>query len=93
MEIRYENLIKMDLDELYDLNNMVIEVLKVKTDLLGKKRVAFLSIGDEFKVDHKNHGEQIFIVEKINKKRVIGKNKVTGLRYNIPFEMVEKINN
>ena len=91
MEITYSELMKMDVDELRNLNEMAIEIIKVKMDLIGKEKVKSLSVGDEFKIDHKNHVGQIFIVEKINKKKVVGRNKQTNMSYNIPFQMVQKL--
>ena len=91
MEITYSELMKMDVDELRNLNEMAIEIIKVKMSLIGMEKAKSLSVGDEFKINHKNHTNQIFIVEKINKKKVVGKNKETGVSYNIPFEMIQKI--
>lgn len=91
MEITYTELMKMDVDALCNLNQMAVEIIKVKKELLGKEKVRSLSVGDEFKINHKNHFGVVYIVEKINKKKVIGKNKKTGARYNIPFEMIERI--
>ncbi len=90
-EITYETLVAMSIVELRDLNTMVVEVIKLKKDLMGREKVRSLSVGDEFKINHQKHIGDIFITEKINKKRIVGKNKKTGLSYNIPFEMVEKL--
>lgn len=91
MELTYEKLIEMSVDDLRQVNQMVIDVIKMKKELLGKENVKTLSIGDEFKIDHKKHFGEIFIAQKINKKNVIGRNKKTDIDYNVPFSLIKRI--
>lgn len=91
MEVTYDDLMKMDVEKLRDYNKMIVETIKMKTSLLAKERVKDVSVGDEILIEHKRHKNVVFIVEKINKKNLVGKNKETGMSYNIPFELVKKI--
>jgi len=89
--VTHDQLVKMDIDELRKLNEDVIDVIKWKRSLIAKEMGNKISIGNRIKIDNKNYLGRVFIVQKINKKNLVGKEEGTNTEYNIPMDVVEKI--
>jgi len=91
MDFTYDDLMKLGIDDLRKLNEMTIEILNMKKDLVAKENIKKFSVGKKFNVDHEKFKNHVFIIEKINKKNVIGRSKTTGLSYSIPISIVKEL--
>jgi len=78
------------IDDLIGLNNQELtEVMVMAKDLRnlrGKSAIKGMSINSEFTIT--DDSGDIYILNKINKTRVVATKKGTDLQYRIPFEMI-----
>lgn len=91
MKPTYELLISLSIDELRDLNQMVVNIINFKKELLAKEKMKELNIGDEVKVNHKKLFGLTLVVDKINKRNACLSEKETGKIWNVPIELIEII--
>ena len=87
--INYDELSKLSISELRDLNHMVVETIKFKQKLVGKEKARKLTLGDIVYVNHKKVIGVRFTVKKINVTKAVLINNDTKALYTVPFSMIE----
>jgi len=78
------DLMKLNVKELKDLITMAQDVRQLK----GKNAVKDMTIGTEFQITGDKNLNKIFILNKVNRTKVVAEDKESGLSYTIPFGMV-----
>jgi len=82
--IKIEDLMQLSVAQLKEVINMAHDVRLLK----GKELVKNMAIGTEFKITGNKNVGKVFILTKVNRTKVVAKEKNTGLNYTIPFGMV-----
>lgn len=88
MKFTQADLLAMSTDELSELNSMVVATIKAKRTLEGASIKADLHEGQEVKVNHKDHLNDIFVIKKVNKTRASIRLKNGTKGYTVPFSMI-----
>ena len=84
----YNDLLHFSLEELRNLNKTVVDVINIKRDAEGREKSRQINVGDEITISDRKIMGQKFEVMKINSKKAVCKNKITGVEYNVPFNMI-----
>lgn len=88
MKFTQQDLEGLNLNELGKLNDMVITAIKARRIIEGASVKNDLRVKQEVKIDHPEHRDTIFIIDKINKTTASVTIKGTNKAYKVNFSMI-----
>lgn len=89
MQITLDQLSGLSLKELSELNSLVVNVIKSKRGLVGQQKANSLKVNQEIKINHKDHSETIFVIDKINRTKAVCHIKGSKFKsYNVPLDLI-----
>ena len=89
--ITSEQLLKLSVEELRELNQRVVNAIKIKSELQGQDIAFKLKVGQIVKLNTTRQGinpNEKWKVEKINRAKAVLKRERDGICWNIPFNII-----
>ena len=78
----------LSIEDLRTLNTFVVATIKSKKGLEGMKVATQLKVNMVVKVDHKDHKNTKWTIQKINRTKAVLTMEGSTTQYNVPFNMI-----